>query len=300
MPYVPFTQLMQGAERGGYAVGYFECWNLDSALAVAEAAEAAGSPVLVGFSGIYLPQAPGARKEWLSVYAALGTEICRKLCVPACLVFNESSHLDWVMEAIDLNFGLVMFTDQTLEDEEQLRRVRQVAERAHRASVAVEGELVALPGVSGGLSEAPDDLRLTEPEVAMRFVEATGVDALAVNVGQVHLHGRKQARLNFDCLDALSRVLRVPMVLHGASSVPVPDLSDAIRLGVRKINLGSLLKRNYFVALREACGQVNDDYNPYEVVGSGGDGDVLVAARAALRKTVEDFMVAFGSAGRAR
>jgi fructose/tagatose bisphosphate aldolase len=300
MPRTPFTQLMKDAAEGRYAVGYFECWDFDSALAVAEAAESTGSPVLLGFSGIYLPRAFGARKEMLSVYAALGTEICQKLSVPACLVFNESSHLDWVMEAIEVNFGLVMFTDESLACEEQICRVQQVAERAHRASVAVEGELTPLPGVSGSLAGTPDDLRLTGPEEARSFVAATGVDALAVNVGQAHFHGRKEAKLEFSRLAALGQALTVPMVLHAASSIPESEFPEAIRLGVRKINVGSMLKRVYFEALRAACGQVNGDYNPYEVVGSGERGDVLVAARSALRQTVEHLMVTFGSAGRAR
>ncbi len=299
MPRVRFTQLMAEAEQGKYAVGYFECWNLESALAVADAAEAVGSPVLLGFSGIYLPRASGARRDFLSVYAAFGTEICEKLSVPACLVFNESSHLDWVMEAIDLGFGLVMFTDEALGRQEQEENVRQVVERAHRNAVAVEGELTPLPGVSGTLSEAPADLRLTDPQLACSFIESTGVDAFAVNVGQAHLHGRNKVRMNFARLADLNRVLKVPMVLHGASSIPVSDVPDAIRLGVRKINVGSLLKRTYFEALRETCLRVDGDYNPYEVVGSGCDRDVLAAGRAALSKTVEGLMSVFGSAGRA-
>ncbi len=291
---------MVEAERGRYAVGYFECWDLDSALAVAAAAEAVGSPVLLGFSGIYLPRVAGARRDLLSVCAAFGTEICEKLSVPACLVFNESSHMDWVMEAIDLGFGLVMFTDEALGRGEQEKNVRQVVERAHRNGVAVEGELTPLPGVSGTLSEVPDDLRLTDPQSACSFVESTGVDAFAVNVGQAHLHGRNEVRLNFARLADLNRVLKVPMVLHGASSISSADVPDAIRLGVRKINVGSLLKRTYFEALRETCLRVNGDYNPYEVVGSGCSQDVLAAGRAALSKTVGGLMAVFGSAGRAQ
>src|SRR5438309_8872894 len=104
MPLFPFPTLMEDAERGGYAVGYFESWNLESLLAVADAAATARAPVILGFSGIYLPH-PGRRvSDPLAVYAAMGQAVGRRLSVPCCLLFNESPHLDWVHAAIDLGF----------------------------------------------------------------------------------------------------------------------------------------------------------------------------------------------------
>jgi len=299
MPLVPFRHLMAQAERGQYAVGYFESWNLESLMAVADAAEYTRSPVILGFSGIYLSNHERVVKDTLSLYASLGVEACRRLSVPACMLFNESADFDRVSEAIDLGFSLVMFTDESLSLEGQIEQVRLVVEKAHSTSVAVEGELMALPGVMGRLSTLPDDLRLTDPRLARAFVERTGVDALAVNVGQVHLHGRSEVRLDSSRIRELREALRVPLVLHGASSVSRVDLAEAIRLGVRKINVGSVLKRAYFEALRRACANVGDDYNPYEVVGSGLDGDVLAAGRVALQRVVEGLMHLFGSAGRA-
>src|SRR5215467_14132394 len=102
MPLVTFQDLMRNADRGEYAVGYFESWNLESLQAAADAAEALHSPVILGFSGIYLPHPLRRAKESLNVYAALGIETCRSLSVPSCLLFNESSQFDWVKKAIDL------------------------------------------------------------------------------------------------------------------------------------------------------------------------------------------------------
>jgi len=293
MPLASFAELMTDAERGGYAVGYFESWNLESLLAVCDAAEATRSPVLLGFSGIYLPHPARVAREPLSLYAALGLEAIRGLSVPACLVFNESPNFEWVLEAIARGFGLVMFSDETLGYEGQVERVRRVAGAAHEAGGAVEGEAGALPGVGGELSALPDDLRLTTPDRARDFVERTGVDAFAVNVGQAHLHGRRRVRLNFARVADLKQALTVPLVLHGASSVDRADLNEAIRLGIRKVNVGSALKRAYFEAIRVASDQVGDDYNPYDVIGSGQAGDVLTAGRLALQKTVEDWMRVF-------
>jgi fructose/tagatose bisphosphate aldolase len=293
MPLASFIELMSDAERGGYAVGYFESWNLESLLAVCDAAEATHSPVLLGFSGIYLPHPARVVHEPLGLYAALGLEAIRRLSVPACLVFNESPDFEWVLDAIALGFGLVMFSDETLSFDSQVENVRRVVERAHASEVAVEGEGVSLPGVGGELSVLPDDLHLTDPDRALDFIQRTGVDAFAVNVGQAHLHGRKRVRLNLPLIADLKWALKVPLVLHGASSVDVGDLSEAIRLGIRKVNVGSALKRAYFEAMRLASVQAGNDYNPYEVVGSGQAGDVLTAGRLVLQKTVEDWMRVF-------
>ena len=291
MPLASFAELMVDAERGGYAVGYFESWNLESILAVCDAAEATRSPVLLGFSGIYLSHPARVVRESLSLYSALGHEAIRRLSIPACLVFNESPNFEWVLEAIALGFGLVMFSDETLGFDGQLEQVRKVTEVAHRAGVAVEGEAAALPGVGGKLSALTENLRLTDPDAARNFIERTGVDAFAVNVGQAHLHGRSRVRLNLARIVDLKQSLKVPLVLHGASSVDRTDLSAAIRLGIRKINVGSALKSVYFEAVRRAIGRVGDSYNPYEVVGSGLDGDILTTGRVALQKTVEDWMI---------
>lgn len=293
MALATFAELMTDAERGGYAVGYFESWNLESLLAVCDAAEATRSPVLLGFSGIYLPHPERVVQEPLSLYASLGLEAIRKLSVPACLVFNESPNFEWVLEAIRLGFGLVMFSDETLNIDEQTEHVRRVVTAAHQAGVAVEGEAGSLPGVGGELSDLPDEFNLSDPDRAREFIEQTGVDAFAVNVGQAHLHGRKLVRLNLTRLAQLNKVLKVPLVLHGATSVARADLDEAIRLGIRKINVGSALKRAYFEAMRQVIAQTGDDYNPYEVVGSGLPGDVLTAGRLALQKTVEDWMRLF-------
>ena len=90
MPLVDCPGLMAATERGGYAVGYFESWDLGSLLAVADAAESMRSPVILGFSGLYLPHARRPVRDRLEPYAAMGLEVCRGLSVPACLLFNES------------------------------------------------------------------------------------------------------------------------------------------------------------------------------------------------------------------
>jgi fructose-bisphosphate aldolase class II len=236
-----------------------------------------------------LPHPERVVTEPLSVYAALGRAVCRALPVPAGLVYNESPDLDSVLEAIDLGFSLVMFSDETLDPPAQRQQVGRVVEAAHHRGVAVEGEVRALVGVGGSLSGDDHDARLTGPQEAAAFVEETGVDALAVNLGQMHLHGRRSLPLDLERLGRLAEQVKVPLVLHGASSIRREDLVAAISLGIRKINVGSLLKQAYFGALRQAIADAGESANPYEVIGSGLKEDVLVAGRLAL----------FGSAGKA-
>jgi len=161
----------------------------------------------------------------------------------------------------------------------------------------------ALPGVAGSLKGwEPDldgNLQYTHPENARQFVQNTGIDALAINIGQVHLHGRQTVSLNFDCLNRIREVVRVPLVLHGASSVDLSELTRAAQEGIRKINVGSVLKQTYFEAMRRASIQVTSDANPYEIIGAGMNTDVLTVGRLAMQDKVEDLMRRFGSAGMA-
>jgi fructose/tagatose bisphosphate aldolase len=237
-------------------------------------------------------------RDPLAAYLAMGREIARAMSAPACLLFNESAHFDWVAEAVRLGFSLVMFTDENLDEAGQEEQVKRVADCAHASSVAVEAEMEGLPGVGGGLQEAPEETRLTDPDRARAFVKNTGVDALAINVGQVHLHGRTSVRLDMKRVSELKAALPVPLVLHGATSVSRDDLAEAIHRGVRKINVGSVLKRTFLEAMRAACDRTGTTYNPYEVIGSGLDRDVMAAGRAAMRTVVEDYMALFGSAGK--
>jgi len=307
---VSFRTLMEAAEQGGYAVGYFESWSLESLAAVADAAESKRSPVILGFSGIHLPHPGRVVRDRLSWYYGLGRAVGEGLAVPCCLLFNESADRGWVDEAIQLGFGLVMLTDESLGPVEQLRGVAEVTRLAHARGVAVEGELAPLAGagtggvvgdaargLAGGATDGDD------PKAAARFVERTGVDALAVNVGQAHLHGRRLVSLDQERVRYLHRAVGVPLVLHGASSVVPGELQEAIRGGIRKINVASVLKRAFFDALVDSGVQARrsgrGDYNPYEVIGSGTATDVLTAGRIAVQRRVEELIELFGSAGQA-
>jgi fructose/tagatose bisphosphate aldolase len=299
MSKVTFARLMEDAERRGYAVGYFESWNMESLLAVADAAEASRSPVILGFSGIALPRKDRVMPEHLPDYAALGAAVCDRISVPACLLFNESPSFEWVVEAVEWGFGMVMFADEELAYDSLVETTRRVCRIAHASSAAVEGEPHSLPGIAGDLLEAPGERHMTDPARARQFVQETGIDAIAVNVGQAHLHGRGEVHLDLDRVAELKRAVDVPLALHGATSVAREDLREAIRRGARKINVGSALKRACIESMRVDLAGIGPDYNPYEVVGSGLANDVMVGCRRAVQEVTTGFLELFGSAGKA-
>ena len=207
--------------------------------------------------------------------------------------------MGWIAEAVGLGFSLVMFSDEGIEAGQLIEQTRLAAELAHASSAAAEGEPDSLPGLGGDLLEAPEHRTMTDPQHARQFARETGVDALAVNVGQAHLHGREKVRLDLERLSAIGAAVDVPLVLHGATSLSRQDLRDAVSRGVRKVNVGSILKKTFFETLRVSAVKAGDAYNPYQVLGSGLSDDVLETAREALQRVVEDYMELLGSAGRA-
>jgi fructose/tagatose bisphosphate aldolase len=299
MPLVRFHELMAEAERGCFAVGYFESWNLDSLMAVADAAENMNSPLVLGISGAYLPDPSRKVRDHLSHYAAVSLDICRRLKVPVCLMFDESAHLSSVHSALELGFNLVTFADRGLTREIEVQVMRGLVGSAHQVGAAVEAEVYPRRENSDTrhcdkFGNAP----LTSPRDAEEFVRLTGIDALAVNIGQVQCRGRRKVRLDLDRTAHL-RKLGIPLVLHGVTSVDRDDLRAAVTEGIRKINVSGSLKQVYLQALRDACTKSAPRDNPHELIGSGLENDVLVAARLAMQQSVEDYLQLFGSAGKA-
>ena len=257
------------------------------------------SPVIIGFSGIDLPNYEHVVKNTLSLYATLVKEACSKLSVPVCTIFNESPYFNLVMESIDHKFGLVMLTNDGLSFEEQIKQIKMVVNKAHANSVAVEGEIESPSGLGDSLITIPKEIKFTNINSARLFVEQTEVDSFAINIGQVHTIGNEKVHLDFSNLKRLKEDISVPLVLHGASSVHDTDIIEAIKLGIRKINVGKVLKQTYFEVLKSEIVKVNNDYDPYKVVGSGLDSDVLNSARIKLQKEIEGLMELFGSKGKA-
>jgi ketose-bisphosphate aldolase len=287
---------MRRASDAGYAIGYFESWNLESLQGVVDAAEASRSPIILGFNGDFLSRSRVA-PERLDWYAALGRAAALSSTVPCGFIFNECPRDEWVSHAVSAGFNLVMLADPEAPRAELTRRVAALARFAHANGVAIEGELGELPkGVSAGGARSRGG-QPTEPEEAAAFVEETGVDLLAVSVGNVHVQLDGDQPLDLDRLERIRRGVAVPLVLHGGTGIAPDSLREAIKRGVAKVNFGTYLKQRYLAAVREAL--AFDPADPHKLLGMGGPDDALVAGRLAVKAAVLERIDVLGCRGKA-
>ena len=295
MPLEPIGPMMRKAADGGFAVGYFESWNLESLQGVIDAAEETRSPIIIGFNGDFLSRPTRLAADRLAWYGAMGRAAAESASVPCGLIFNECPRDDWVREAIEVGFNLVMLADPEAPADDYTHRVAALSRLAHDRGIAIEAELGELP--CGALGGPPSGGSATDPEEAVAFVAATGVDLLAVSVGNVHIRTRGQGGLDLDRLAAIRRRVEVPLVLHGGTGIAADALREAIAMGVTKVNYGTYLKRRYLDAVSVAIGVECPD--PHRLLGIGGPEDILVAGRRAVRDAVLERIGLLGCCGRA-
>ena len=296
MALTSMKDMLVRARRGHYAVCYCEAWNLESLQAVVEAAEETRSPVIVGFGGGFLMRAERPHPEPLEYYAGLGLAAAEVASVPVALLLNETDSFDQIKQAIKLGFNGVMVENERLPAGEYQELVREVVSWAHRHAVAVEAQVGHLPEHAGRRDHLGS---LTDPQAARAFALSTGVDALAVSIGNVHVMTRGGASIDLKLLAEIERQVRLPLVVHGGTGFPRRKAPQAVRCGVAKFNFGTGLKQAYLRALQGHLRKYREPMNPHPFVGMGGEKDILVAAREAVKREVIKLLQAFGSAGKA-
>jgi ketose-bisphosphate aldolase len=296
MPLKSAKELLQNALANGYALGYFESWNLESLQGVIDAAEATGSPILIGFNGEFLSHPERLARERLAWYAALGQAAAASALVPCALIFNECAQDSWIREAVTSGFSQVMLDDPAASRPEYLQRLQALTAHAHAHGVAMEAEAGQLPsGAQGGIEEA--GASPTDPEIAARLVRETGIDILAVSVGNVHVLLDGEKGLDLDRLAAIAALVDIPLDLHGGTGIAADYLRRAIALGVAKVCYGTYVKQRYLEAVRAAL--ADDETNPHLILGCGGKEDAMVAGRLAVRDAVLERIELLGCCGRA-
>jgi len=295
MALVPMPTLLADARAGGYAVGYFEAWDLASLEAVVEAAEAERSPVVLGFGCLLVDQG-WLDRGGIEVLGRIGRTIAERACVPTCLLLNETHSSAQAVRGLHAGFEAVMLhTDGSLDSVDDVRALVQMA---HARGAAVEGELGELPEARGPeIVEAGSSL--TDPDEAAAFVEGTGVDCLAVSVGNVHLLQGRTADVDLDRLEEIQRRVDVPLVVHGGTGFPPEAVGDAIARGVAKFNVGTALKQAFLDGVEDALSSRPGGLGPHDLVGSHGSADLLEAGKARMVPVVRGLIRLYGSAGRA-
>lgn len=288
---IPFAQLLSNALADGYAVGYFEAWDLYSLEAVLEAAQAEDSPVILGFGGIMMDALwfDGGGLERLG---ALGVATAQTAKVPVSLILNEVSTYAQVVRGIKAGFNALMLDTSGLSLSGNMRITRKVVDTAHAVGAGVEAEIGELPDASGVLHRLSSTLatslegRLTDPGEAARFVTETGIDALSVSVGNVHVLTEGKATIDWERLAAIHRNTPVPLVIHGGTGFPEEGIPQAIALGVAKFNFGTVLKQAFLDGIMEAVANLPPGASIQETMGSRKEADVLQQGKLRMKDEV--------------
>jgi fructose-bisphosphate aldolase, class II len=317
MAMATLRDVLDRAAAGSYGVGAFNVNNMEQIQAIMEAARETSSPVIVQASR-------GARSytddRFLHHLMLAATELYPE--IPVVLHQDHGNSPATCLSAIELGFTSVMMDGSLLEDgktpsdfEYNVEVTREVVEAAHARGVSVEGELGTLGGIEDGVGSG--EIHLTDPEQAVEFVERTGVDALAVAIGTSH-GAYKFSRppdgdvLAMDVIERIHELLPAThLVMHGSSSVPrelvdtinefggaipptwgvpVEEIQQGIRHGVRKINVDTDSRLAMTGAIRKVLAEHPGEFDPRSYLGP---------ARAEMKRIVAERMVQFGQAGHA-
>ncbi len=298
--------LMVPARRNGYGIGAFNVNNLEAVLAVAEAAAEEKSPAIVAVT-------PSAIKygglPYLSGIVRTAAELAS---VPLSLHLDHGENFEAASKCVRAGFTSVMIDGSSLKFEGNTALTKRMVDMAHPKGVSVEAELGRLAGVEESTVEEKDAI-LTDPSVAKEFVERTGVDTLAVAIGTSHgaYKFKAEPKLDFDRLKLISKQVGIPLVLHGASSVPswiiekaakygaelggakgIPEehIQKAISMGIAKINIDTDLRLAFTATVREVLANSPKEFDPRKILGP---------AKEAIKQVVKGKMRLFGSSGKA-
>jgi len=277
------NDVLKPARRNGYAVGLFNTVNLEMARGVIAAAEEAHSPVIIGTAEVLLPFGP------LEDLANLLIPMAERAKVPVVVHYDHGLSYDKCLYVLKKGFTSVMYDMSTLPYEENACQVAEMAKIAHACGATIEGEL-------GHVGDNPDSAEsgtdpscfFTQPELARDFVERTGVDALAISVGNAHGAYKLPPKLDFERIAAIAeQIPDTSLVLHGGSGLSDEDFKKAIALGICKVNIFTDINVAQITAIMENC----------KDTGKGFTGMVACQIEAVKQETMRK-MSLFGSVNR--
>ncbi len=284
MSFVPVDDLLREAEAGGYGVGAFNCNNMEIVQAIVQAAEAEKSPVI-------LQASQGAIKyAGINFIVAMAREAACSVKVPVALHLDHGTGFDQIMWCIRSGFSSVMIDGSKLPLEENIALTKRVVECAYPLGLSVEAELGKIGGTEDDITVSEKEATFTDPEEAKYFVEKTQVGSLAVAIGTAHGQYKGEPKLDFDRLKKIRSLVKIPIVLHGSSGVPDEAISEAIELGVRKVNIDTNIREAFVEAARTVVANSPKEIDPRKILGP---------AREAAVEIIREKIRLFGSSGKA-
>lgn len=231
MSLVTMKTLLEQAKAEARGVGAFSVGNMEMIKGAIQAAEELNTPIILQIAEVRLKHSPLAMMGPMMVQAA------KEAKVNIAVHLDHGLTIETVNKALELGFTSVMFDSSTYPLEENIDRTKQVVEIAKKYGATVEAEL----GLVGGSEDGSCDhgIRCTNPDDAKLFCEETGVDALAVAIGNAHGNYPVAPQLAFDVLEQIQKKTNVPLVLHGGSGITDADFRKAISLGIVKVNIAT-------------------------------------------------------------
>ena len=231
MGLVKMKDLLNQASEQNRAVGAFSVGNLEMIKGAIKAAEEMNTPIILQIAEVRLPHSP------LSLMGPMMVEAARNAKVEVAVHLDHGKTIGVLRQALEYGFTSVMMDGSTLPFEENINKTLEAARLAKEYGATVEAELGLVGGSEDGSTD--DGIRCTNPEDAKVFCERTGVDALAVAIGNAHGNYPVAPRLAFDVLKAIDEKTDVPLVLHGGTGITPEDFRKAVGLGIRKINIAT-------------------------------------------------------------
>lgn len=271
MTLATLSDVLQPALKGGYAVAGLVCLGWEDMRAYVAAAEAEASPVI-------LQAGPSCRAHTpLPILGKMFRHLADRASVPVVSHLDHGHTVDECREALECGFTSLMFDGSRKPFAQNVDETAEVAEMAHAAGISCEGE-IGFVGYSGGERSAG-----TDPDEAAAFARQTGVDAMAISVGNVHLQTDRSGALDETRIGAIEALTRVPLVIHGGSGVPTAQRAHLARHShVCKFNIGTELRQAFGGALRDAVAADPDRFDRIQILQDTQD-PMVAAARAAIR-----------------
>lgn len=284
MPLVTTKELLEKAMREKYAVGAFNANNIEMVQAIVEAAEEENAPVI-------LQASQGAIKyAGLENITAIVKNAAAMAKVPIALHLDHGTDYEQNVKCLRIGFTSLMFDGSKLPYEENISITRKVVEMGHAVGVPVEGEIGRIAGTEDHITVSEVEASMTEPEEALRFVQDTGVDSLAVAVGSVHRMKKKEAKLDHERIRNIAELVKIPLVLHGSSGVMDDEMKKGIKEGLCKINVATQLNMAFVEGMKKALNEKPEEVDPRKI---------LAVSKELLKKVVKDRIRVFGSQGKA-
>ncbi len=247
MPLVTSEKMLLDAQKRGYAVGAFNCENMEMVKAIIAAAEELRAPVM-------LQTTPSTvRYASLDMFAAMVAAEAKRATVPVCLHLDHGSSFELAVQAINAGYTSVMIDGSKLPFGENIDVSKRVADVAAAVGIPCEAELGKVGGKEDDLVADADTN--TDPMEAREFVERTGVTSLAVAIGTAHGFYVGTPVLDKERLSEIRKVVDIPLVLHGASGLTDQDVRDCVARGICKVNFATELRK----AFTDACRKVAEE-----------------------------------------